>query len=253
MDLGLSGQKAVVTGGTRGIGRAIVETLVAEGVSVSFCARNCNQVDETVAALSARNADIRGEAVDVTDRAGYEAWLRRSVDDMGGADIFIPNVSGMGTGTDDAHWRASYETDLMHTVRGVDCLLPALAESGRGAIIIIGTIAAVETFYTPTAYGAMKAALLTYAKQMGQAVAPHGVRINTVAPGPVYFEGGVWDRTLKADPDAFAQVEARCLLGRMATPVDVARAVVFLASPAAAAITGSTLTVDCGFTQRVQF
>jgi len=253
MDLGLTGLRAIVTGGTRGIGRAIVETLVAEGARVALCARNAEDVNSAVTDISAEGGDVRGAAVDVTDRASYEKWLRSAVEDMGGADIFIPNVSGMGTGTDESHWLASFEADLMHTVRGVDCLLPALAGNGRGAVVIIGTIAAVETFYAPTAYGAIKAALLTYAKQMGQAVAPHGVRINTVAPGPVYFEGGVWDRTRKADPDAFAQVEARCLLGRMAAPEDVARAAVFLASPAAAAITGATVTVDCGFTQRVQF
>jgi len=253
MNLGLKGRKAIVTGGTRGIGRAVAELLADEGANLALCARKPQEVGETVEALQKKRVQVAGDVVDVTDRAGYCAWLEQASSALGGVDIFVPNVSGMGVDLSEEAWKASFDTDLMHTVRGVEALLPALARSEAASIVVIGTIAAVENFYSPTAYGAMKAALLTYAQQMGAAVAEHGIRINTVSPGPVYFPGGVWDRNKQADPEAFKAVEARCRLGRMATPDDVARCVAFLASPAAEYVTGTNMIVDGGFTERVQF
>jgi len=253
MNLGLKGRKAIVTGATRGIGRAVAELLAEEGANIAICARKPEEVAETVAALQKKGVRVAGEAVDVTDAERYRAWLGSAVEALGGIDIFVPNVSGMGVELSVEAWKASFDTDLMHTVHGVETLLPSLARSEAASIVLIGSIAAVETFYSPTAYGAMKAALLTYAKQMGAAVAEHGIRINTVSPGPVYFPGGVWDSNKQANPDAFKAVEARCRLGRMATPDDVARCVAFLASPAAEYVTGTNMIVDGGFTERVQF
>lgn len=253
MDLGLKGRRAIVTGATRGIGRAVAELLAGEGVDIAICARKPQEVAETVEALQKKGVRVAGEAIDVTDAEGYRVWIETAVDSLGGVDIFVPNVSGMGVDLTEEAWRAGFETDLMHTVRGVETLLPSLARSEAASIVLIGSIAAVETFYSPTAYGAMKAALLTYAKQMAAAVAEHGIRINTVSPGPVYFPGGVWDRNKQANPEGFKAVEARCRLGRMATPEDVARCVAFLASPAAEYVTGTNLIVDGGFTERVQF
>ncbi|GEQ97808.1 3-ketoacyl-ACP reductase [Iodidimonas gelatinilytica] len=254
MDLHLKGKRALITGATRGIGRATAELLAQEGCHIAFCARSQKAVTEAVSALQSHGVRAYGTAVDISNVAHYRAWLAEAVNDLGGLDIFVPNVSAGGAGgTGDAPWVANFEADLMHTVRGCEALMPHLVKSESPAIVMMGTIAAVETFVAPSSYGAIKAALMTYAKQLGQAVAPHGVRINTVSPGPVYFEGGDWDRVKTEMPDFFKQMEANCVLGRMASPVDVARAVAFLASPMAAMITGTNLIVDGGFTKRVQF
>lgn len=253
MDLHLKGKRAIVTGGSRGIGRAIVEHLAGEGVDVAFCARHREGVAETLSALGRRGVRAFGEAVDVGNAEAFARWLKDSADALGGVDIFIPNVSaGAGNPEDDAAWMANFGIDLMHFVRGARLLMPHLAASGGGAIVVVNTIAASETFLAPTSYAALKAAMLTHAKQLGKAVAPHGIRINSVSPGPVWFEGGAWDRVKHENPGFFADIAARCGLGRMAEPADVARAVLFLASPAAAMISGTNLVVDAGYSERVQ-
>jgi NAD(P)-dependent dehydrogenase (short-subunit alcohol dehydrogenase family) len=130
--------------------------------------------------------------------------------------------------------------------------MPALTEA-RGAIVIISTTAAVETFVAPQAYNALKAALVTYAKQLCEAVAPQGVRVNTVSPGPITFKGGAWETIETHMPDFHASVLAQAPSGRFGRPEEVANAVVFLASPVASHISGVNLVVDGGFTKRVQF
>lgn len=254
MELGLAGRRVVVTGGTRGIGRAIVEQLAAEGADVAFCARDARQVADTAAALAAHGTKIVGAALDVGDGAAYGAWLENSAKALGGVDIFVPNVSGgASTESGDAPWRRNFEIDLLHAVRGCEALLPNLVRSAAGSVVLVSSIAAVETFLAPTSYGAIKAALLTWSKQLAKAVAKDGVRVNAVSPGPVHVEDGDWGRVQRDMPDFYAQIEARCGLGRLPRPEDIARAVVFLASPAAAMITGSNLVIDAGFTERVQF
>ncbi|MFQ5346782.1 MAG: SDR family NAD(P)-dependent oxidoreductase [Rhodothalassiaceae bacterium] len=253
MDLGLRGKRAIVTGATRGIGRAISDLLAAEGADIAFCARKEAAVKERVKELAGRGVRAFGAAVDVGDGPAYKAWLEAAARELGGVDLFIANASAGAGAEGEAAWEANFRVDLMHSVRGCETLLPHLARSDGGAVVFITTIAAVETFFAPTAYGALKAALITYGKQLGQALAGHGIRVNMVSPGPVLFPGGDWDRVRHERPEVFAEVEGQCALGRMATPEEVARAVVFLASPAAGAITGSNLVIDAGFTKRVQF
>jgi NAD(P)-dependent dehydrogenase (short-subunit alcohol dehydrogenase family) len=250
MDLGLNGKRAIVTGGTRGIGRAIVETLLAEGAAIALCARNPDEVYGAVQALSSRGKVI-GAAVDVADPAALRGWMADAIATMGGLDIFVPNVSA-GGGMGPEMWRKNFEVDVMGTVNGFEAATPALLES-QGAIVVISTTAAVETFAAPQSYNALKAALITYAKQYCEAYAAKGLRVNTVSPGPVYFPGGAWEMIKGAMPDFYNGVLAQCPSGRMSTPDEVARAVVFLASPAASHISGVNLVVDGGFTKRVQF
>ena len=251
MDLGLKGKKAVVTGGTRGIGRAIAEALAVEGVDVAVCARHANEVDETVAALKARGVNACGAAVDISQGEAYQAWIAAAAAELGGIDIFVANVSAGGGMGEDA-WRANFETDLLGTTRGIDAALPALKASGAGSIVVISSTAAVETFIAPQPYNAIKAALITHAKQLSQALATDGIRVNCVSPGPVYFPGGAWEYIQNNVAELYASTMAQIPRGSMGTPAEVANAVVFLASPAASLITGVNLIADGGFTKRVQ-
>lgn len=253
MDLGLRGRKAVISGATKGIGRRVANLLAAEGADVALCARNAGEVDEAVAALKAAGVAAHGAAVDVADGEAYKQWVADAADALGGIDIFVPNVSAGGGMEGEENWQNNFNVDVMGAVRGCEAALPHLQNSDAAAVVLIGTTAAVETFIAPQAYNAMKAALITYGKQMSQMLAPAGVRINVVSPGPVYFEGGAWAMIEQAMPDLYNGALAQQPTGRMTTPEEVANAVVFLASPMASHITGVNLVVDGGFTKRVQF
>jgi 3-oxoacyl-[acyl-carrier protein] reductase len=253
MDLGLKGKKVILTGGSRGIGRAALEIFAAEGCDVAFFSRNGQQVEETAAALKKYGRKVYGSAFDLNDLAsGYAAWLSRAADQLGGCDIFVPGASASGSqATGD--WQKCFEFDLLGTVRGCETLEGALAKSGSGSVIVMSSTAATETFIVPQAYNAVKAALLTYAKQLSQAWGPKGIRVNAVLPGPISFPGGNWEAIKAGMPDLYNATAAQFALGSFGTPADVARTVVFLASPASAYTTGTSVVIDGGYTKRVQF
>ena len=208
---------------------------------------------ETVADLEARGVQALGEAVDVSDAVPYRAWIERACEQLGGLDAFVANVSALATGWDDASWQAMLETDLLHAVRGYEAALPHLERSGQGSIVLISSVSA--NFAGPGAgmsYGAIKAAMISVAAQLATELGP-GIRVNALSPGPVYFPDGYWDRIKASDPDRFQLARERAALGRHGEPEEIARAVVFLSSPAASYITGTTLKVDGGTMQAVTF
>jgi len=253
VDLKLTGKKAIVTGGTRGIGRAIIDTLAGEGCAVALCARNKGQVDETVATLKQKGVKASGGAVDVADTKALRAWIDDSVTALGGLDIFIANVSALAMGMDEESWRRSLDIDIMGTVFGCEAALPALEKSDAGAIVVIGTTGLVEIAGPTRPYASVKAALVPYVKSLARNLAAKNIRANMVSPGTVYFKGGVWDVTEQKRPDVYKAALARNPMGRMGTPQEVANAAVFLASPRASFISGTNLIVDGALTQRVQY
>jgi 3-oxoacyl-[acyl-carrier protein] reductase len=253
MDLGLKGKRALVTGGTRGIGRAIVDLLADEGCNVALCARSAGPVAEAVAALEKKGVKGYGGGVDVSDLEALKRWVAESAAALGGIDIFVANVSALAQGMDEESWRRGFEIDVMATVFGCEAALPYLEKSGAGAIVAVGSTAMAEIYGPTRSYAAMKAALIPYIKGLARNLAPKNVRANLVSPGNVYFKGGVWNIVEERNPEMFKSMLARNPTGRMGTPQEVADAVVFLASPRASFITGTNLIIDGALTQRVQF
>lgn len=250
MDLGLKGANALVTGASRGIGRAIAETLADEGANVAICARGQEGVDDALAVLSGKGVTAIGSAVDVADADAYRAWVESSIESLGGCDVLVANTSA-GVGGGEKSWTKNLAIDIMPLVRGIEVAQPTLAESSRAAVVAVGTTAAVETFQGASSYNAMKAALIVHASNLAHALAPEGIRVNSVSPGPIFFENGPWDFMKQHMTELYDAALAQHPGGAMGTPEQVARAVVFLASPAAAHISGVNLVVDGAFTQRV--
>jgi NAD(P)-dependent dehydrogenase (short-subunit alcohol dehydrogenase family) len=253
MDLRLRGTKALVTGGTRGIGRAIAECLADEGAHVSICARRESKVRDAITEMCNRGYRAFGLAADVANPDQLRQWVDASAEELGGIDIVVANASALATGGDAPAFRRAFEVDLLHTVNLVEFALPRLTNSPAGAIIAIASISGVEDYgFQDAAYGAMKAALLFYIKSLARELAPRQIRANVVSPGTTFFEDGFWGQAKAERPAEFQAAMDSNPMGRMASPEDIARAVAFVASPAAAFITGINFVVDGSFTRRAQ-
>jgi 3-oxoacyl-[acyl-carrier protein] reductase len=252
MDLGLKGLCAVVTGGTKGIGRAIAETLAAEGANVAICARNGDEVKAEIAALEKKGVRATGRAVDVGDGAALKAFVEASAAALGGIDIVVANVSALAISGDEEGWRKGFEVDLMHSVRAVNAAMPYLEKSKAAAIVTISSVSGREIDFAAGPYGAFKAALIHYTQGLAYQLAAKSIRANSVSPGNTYFEGGVWNKIKVGNPELYKTALALNPTGRMGTPQEMANAAVFLASPAASFITGTNLVVDGALTRGVQ-
>ncbi len=253
MDLGLRGMKALITGGTKGIGRAVAELFAAEGCDVAICARNADEVGQTVAALSQYGTKATGRAVDVGDGPALTQWVADVGAELGGIDIVVSNVSALAIGQDEASWQAEFNTDMMGTVRSVNAAMPFLEQSKAASIVVIASVSGREVDFAAGPYGVFKAALIHYAKGLSFQLAPKNIRVNALSPGNTYFPGGVWEKIEHGNPALFKEALALNPTGRMGKPEEMARGVVFLASPAASFITGTNLVVDGALTRGVQF
>ena len=253
MDLGLRGMKAILAGASKGIGRATAEALAAEGCSVAICARGQDAVEETVAALRAKGVTAAGEAIDMTDGDAYRAWVARAADTLGGCDIFISFASAGGGPASEEAWAKTFNLDLLATYRGVEAALPYLEKSSAGSIVAVSSTAALEDFFGPQAYNAMKAAVINYASALSQQLASKGIRVNTVSPGPVYIDGGSWDMIKTHMRPLYDQTIQAVAMGRLGTGEEVAKAIAFVASPACPFMIGANVVIDGGVTKRVQY
>lgn len=252
MDLGLKGKKVILTGGSRGLGRAALEMYAAEGADIAFFSRNPEGVAEAKRSLEKHGGKVFAEAFEVKDMESYAAWLEKATGELGGCDIFIHNISSSGAGGS-GDWDMTFNLDIKAAVTSVETLEPHLEKSDDGSVIFMASTAAVETFVRPQAFNALKAALITFGKQLSQSLGPKGIRVNMVSPGPIVFPGGNWAKVKDAKPAFYDMTEALMVLGRFGTPEDVARTVVFISSPASSYTTGTNVIVDGGYTKRVQF
>jgi 3-oxoacyl-[acyl-carrier protein] reductase len=253
VDLGLQGLRALVTGGTKGIGRAIVEGLAAEGAAVGLCARTEQDVADTVAALTGAGHTAVGLAADVGDPASLQRWVEHCAGELGGVDIVVANVSALAIPDEPANWRASFDVDMMGTVGLVSAAMPYLEGSDAPAIVTIASVSGREIDFAAGPYGVFKAAIIHYTQGLAYQLAAKGIRANSLSPGNTYFDGGVWQNIERHNPELFGQAKALNPTGRMARPEEIARAAVVLASPAASFITGANLLVDGALTRGVQF
>jgi 3-oxoacyl-[acyl-carrier protein] reductase len=254
MDLGLAGKTAIVTGASRGVGRCIVERLLAERMRVAFCARNPEGVDEAQRALG---DNAVGAVVDSEDPDAVAAWVESIAHSHGGIDVVVPTISAKGgiAPTPDG-WKKSFDIDVLGTVAVIDAALPHLRASGSGSIVQLGTTASVEFHHFPGggySYGAMKAALVNYISHLAKEIYADGIRANVVSPGPVYIDGGSWERIKERMPDYYRQHVEQHPAKRLGRAEEVANVVAFLASPMASWVNGQNIVVDGGFTQRVAY
>jgi 3-oxoacyl-[acyl-carrier protein] reductase len=251
MDLGLKGKRAVVTGGTRGIGRAVAECFAAEGANVSICARKPDEVAAAVAALAAKGVKAFGRALDVADGPALSAWIASTAGELGGIDALVCNVSALAVGDSADSWEKSFRTDMMHTVNAVAGAVPFLEKSASGSIVLIASVSGFEVDFAAGSYGAFKAALIHYAKGLSRQLVAKGIRVNCVSPGNTYFDGGIWQTIEKNMPDLYRSTLKANPTGRFGTPAEVAHGVVFISSPAASRISGTNLVIDGALTVAV--
>lgn len=245
MDLGLRGKSAIVTGASKGIGRAIALGLAREGVNVAICARGEAALRATERELSDLGVKVLALTCDIGDPAALDSFLESAHERFGQIDILVNNASALAFGDDEEGWQASLNIDVLAAVRACRRVVPWMAEAGGGAIIHIASGSGLEAG-SPPAYAAAKAALISHSKTLAVALAPQKIRVNAMALGSIEFPGGVWDRVKQADPATYAGIVATIPWGRMGTAEEVADAAVFLASERASWITGACLGVDGG-------
>ena len=245
MDLGLKGKTAIVTGASRGIGRAVALRLAGEGANVAICARGESTLLEAKRELQATGVKVYAEACDVRNGEALERFLGAAREQLGGPDVLVNNASAFGLSDDSEGWKASLDVDLMAAVRATWKVVPWMSAADGGAIVHISSIAGLEGGWPP-AYAAAKAALVSHGSTLAVSLAPQKIRINTVAPGSIEFPGGTWANTKLANPEVYKAILASIPSGRYGRVEEVADVVVFLASARASWVTGVCLVVDGG-------
>ena len=248
MELGLRGKVAMVTGGSRGIGKAIALGYAEEGCHLSICARSAAALEQAAEALKMHGVEVLTVPADLTESDASQRFVRATLDRFGRIDVLVNNVGGSRRGDLEAlseqDWRDVYELNFFSTLRMVRLVGPVMKRQGGGRIINIASIWGRESGGAMT-YNASKAAVISLSKALARELAPDGVLVNSVAPGSILFPGGSWDRRQRENPTQIAQfIKDELPLGRFGRPEEVAAVVVFLASERASLMSGACIAVD---------
>jgi 3-oxoacyl-[acyl-carrier protein] reductase len=247
MDLGVRGLKAIILGGSRGMGWFTAELLRREGASVAICARGAEGVAEGVGKLEAvGEGTVYGAAADLADGDATRGFCREAIAALGGCDMLIHNASGFGVGPGEDDWMRSFQVDMMAGVRAVEECEGALEASAAASITFIGSMASKFYFGRSSSYGPAKGAMRVYANELAQKLGPKRIRANVVSPGAVWFPGGSWDKRKQESPKFYAAVEKAIPLGRLGTGEELARVIAFVASPAGVWINAAHIVADGG-------
>lgn len=254
MDLALTGKRAVVIGASRGIGRATAEKLAEEGVALAICARGEEALTAFADELTSAGVKVFARSVDVSEPGAVTAFVDDAAASMGGLDLLVSNVSA-GSVKGPGQWETSFHADLMSLVDSIAAATPHLEAAGGGAIVALSSTFGFDTIWpsSPNSYAAFKAAVLQHASAAAHALAPKGIRVNSVSPGPIEFEGGDWGNMRINRREIYDRVQASIPLGRHGRLDEVASAIVFLLSPRSGFCVGTNLVCDGGMTARVQF
>lgn len=245
MDLGLQGKSVVITGASRGIGKAIALGFAAEGANLSICARGTEALDAAAAEIAEKGVKVHAQVCDVANGDAVVSFLEASRSALGSVDVLVNNASGFSAADTEEDWARGLSIDVMTSVRATWTVAPWMEAAGGGSIIHIASIAAVEAG-NPPAYSAAKAAMVSHAKNVAVQLAPKGIRVNTIAPGSIDFPGGIWQQIKEAAPAVYDQTRATIPWGRFGTPAEVADVVVFIASERAGWVSGACVPVDAG-------
>jgi len=245
MDLQLKGKNAIVTGGSKGIGRSIALNLAEEGSNVAICARGEDALKKTEKELLEKGVKVIALTCDVGNTKQLDDFLDQVKEQFGTIDILVNNVSALSLGDDYSDWETSINVDLLGSVRGTRKVIPWMLEAGSGNILFISSVSGLEAG-SPPAYAAAKAAIISYSKTMAIQLAPKNIRVNTLAPGSVEFPGGLWEMAKTQNPPLYEWALNAIPSGRLGTPDEIGKVATFMVSPCASWVVGTCLAVDGG-------